>query len=111
MRSMRGRAAWPPPKASRLISTKRQNSSKDRKSTRLNSSHITISYAVFCLKKKKNTPSKHGETPFSAPFYNSINDTMHVYRDVYLSRPLKSLSASPRRNATLRSHYELATPL
>ena len=26
--------------------------SKDRKSTRLNSSHITISYAVFCLKKK-----------------------------------------------------------
>src|SRR5437773_4058174 len=28
---------------------------KDRKSTRLNSSHITISYAVFCLKKKRNT--------------------------------------------------------
>src|SRR5437667_6684566 len=27
----------------------------DRKSTRLNSSHITISYAVFCLKKKKTT--------------------------------------------------------
>src|SRR5471032_3533437 len=26
----------------------------DRKSTRLNSSHITISYAVFCLKKKNN---------------------------------------------------------
>src|SRR5215468_9791926 len=28
-------------------------SCEDRKSTRLNSSHITISYAVFCLKKKK----------------------------------------------------------
>src|SRR5689334_23601435 len=28
---------------------------KDRKSTRLNSSHSSISYAVFCLKKKKNT--------------------------------------------------------
>src|SRR5437773_6063275 len=28
---------------------------RDRKSTRLNSSHITISYAVFCLKKKKLT--------------------------------------------------------
>src|SRR2546426_9058532 len=27
----------------------------DRKSTRLNSSHLVISYAVFCLKKKKNT--------------------------------------------------------
>src|SRR3712207_7585383 len=29
--------------------------SRDRKSTRLNSSHANISYAVFCLKKKKNT--------------------------------------------------------
>src|SRR5256885_9850591 len=29
----------------------------DRKSTRLNSSHLVISYAVFCLKKKKNLPS------------------------------------------------------
>src|SRR5256885_3382763 len=28
----------------------------DRKSTRLNSSHLVISYAVFCLKKKKKTP-------------------------------------------------------
>src|SRR5690348_18120285 len=28
---------------------------EDRKSTRLNSSHPSISYAVFCLKKKKNT--------------------------------------------------------
>src|SRR5439155_26697320 len=27
---------------------------EDRKSTRLNSSHVAISYAVFCLKKKKN---------------------------------------------------------
>src|SRR2546426_5982071 len=27
---------------------------QDRKSTRLNSSHLVISYAVFCLKKKKN---------------------------------------------------------
>src|SRR3712207_8312284 len=30
------------------------NNSLDRKSTRLNSSHANISYAVFCLKKKKN---------------------------------------------------------
>src|SRR5437868_9771554 len=28
---------------------------QDRKSTRLNSSHVSISYAVFCLKKKKHT--------------------------------------------------------
>src|SRR5688500_19717693 len=31
----------------------------DRKSTRLNSSHLVISYAVFCLKKKKNTNIKY----------------------------------------------------
>src|SRR5690349_23905333 len=31
----------------------------DRKSTRLNSSHVEISYAVFCLKKKKKRPVKH----------------------------------------------------
>src|SRR3712207_7654038 len=30
---------------------------EDRKSTRLNSSHANISYAVFCLKKKKNNQS------------------------------------------------------
>src|SRR5256885_6932547 len=33
----------------------------DRKSTRLNSSHLVISYAVFCLKKKKNTLSSSTE--------------------------------------------------
>src|SRR5947199_3691437 len=31
------------------------NGAADRKSTRLNSSHLGISYAVFCLKKKKTT--------------------------------------------------------
>src|SRR3712207_7747178 len=34
----------------------------DRKSTRLNSSHANISYAVFCLKKKKNTRCRHFAT-------------------------------------------------
>src|SRR3712207_7166119 len=32
---------------------------KDRKSTRLNSSHANISYAVFCLKKKKTLSANH----------------------------------------------------
>src|SRR6202035_4251842 len=32
----------------------RPHSGRDRKSTRLNSSHLVISYAVFCLKKKKH---------------------------------------------------------
>src|SRR2546430_15902800 len=34
-----------------------RDSDEDRKSTRLNSSHSQISYAVFCLKKKKTPPS------------------------------------------------------
>src|SRR5205807_4626181 len=39
----------------------------DRKSTRLNSSHLVISYAVFCLKKKKNTDDD----------INKLNDTIN----------------------------------
>src|SRR5256885_2886101 len=43
---------------------------EDRKSTRLNSSHLVISYAVFCLKKKKKISRLHvsvlmGNVPFS----------------------------------------------
>src|SRR5258708_17841960 len=41
----------------------------DRKSTRLNSSHQIISYAVFCLKKKKNTQT-----------YDMLSDTRHEQR-------------------------------
>src|SRR3712207_6868510 len=40
---------------------------RDRKSTRLNSSHANISYAVFCLKKKKTTYTK-----------SSLNDCSHT---------------------------------
>src|SRR5438067_10040683 len=40
----------------------------DRKSTRLNSSHVSISYAVFCLKKKKKAIA------FSRPVANLTND-------------------------------------
>src|SRR5258708_14463314 len=36
---------------------------RDRKSTRLNSSHQIISYAVFCLKKKKYSRTVTGRTP------------------------------------------------
>src|SRR5260221_7582772 len=48
---------------------------KDRKSTRLNSSHTVISYAVFCLKKKKikkqnQKPGEHGENPCHLAFHS-----------------------------------------
>src|SRR5260221_6961084 len=39
--------------ASRRQEPDRRDAARDRKSTRLNSSHTVISYAVFCLKKKK----------------------------------------------------------
>src|SRR3989475_6406592 len=48
MDASNSRNAWAGSFASRSISARR-----DRKSTRLNSSHSQISYAVFCLKKKK----------------------------------------------------------
>src|SRR5205814_9919531 len=44
----------PPPRA-----PVRLRGRPDRKSTRLNSSHLGISYAVFCLKKKKNKIKHH----------------------------------------------------
>src|SRR3712207_8711940 len=41
------------------------NSPADRKSTRLNSSHANISYAVFCLKKKKKKNIRYTERTYS----------------------------------------------
>src|SRR5204863_2833470 len=65
-RRVRDRAAWgrPParrfggdPRAAARAEVHSQHGQRDRKSTRLNSSHVEISYAVFCLKKKKKTKS------------------------------------------------------
>src|SRR5262245_63954450 len=47
----RASAGDPCPQAAALREARRR---RDRKSTRLNSSHLGISYAVFCLKKKNN---------------------------------------------------------
>src|SRR5689334_24721664 len=41
---------------------RRRRDGGDRKSTRLNSSHSSISYAVFCLKKKKNKKTNYLST-------------------------------------------------
>src|SRR5439155_21177278 len=53
------RRNWQTVVSRRVVWTQRSNGTRlfvrdsDRKSTRLNSSHVAISYAVFCLKKKK----------------------------------------------------------
>src|SRR2546427_2188847 len=65
----RGQAREPPrepayrpgqdgPLVPRLHDPDRRSALRDRKSTRLNSSHSQISYAVFCLKKKKKKRNK-----------------------------------------------------
>src|SRR5438034_3609800 len=46
----------------KLLGQSCSRSSADRKSTRLNSSHTVISYAVFCLKKKKKTTQRKSAT-------------------------------------------------
>src|SRR5256885_10684924 len=57
----------PPPYRARLTAHantagRKGGGSTDRKSTRLNSSHLVISYAVFCLKKKKNVHDRSSDS-------------------------------------------------
>src|SRR5256885_4408866 len=56
-RSLRstGRVRTPAPTWDVMTQSAGRTQARDRKSTRLNSSHLVISYAVFCLKKKKNS--------------------------------------------------------
>src|SRR2546426_4821259 len=58
----------PPPAQNPQLLTSCEYASRviqsDRKSTRLNSSHLVISYAVFCLKKKKNRQKNMHELPY-----------------------------------------------
>src|SRR5438132_10139992 len=52
----------------------------DRKSTRLNSSHTVISYAVFCLKKKKKKTNKQTYRTVDSnknPTYQAANNAIH----------------------------------
>src|SRR3712207_8419702 len=49
----------------------------DRKSTRLNSSHANISYAVFCLKKKKNKTENSSQTTTHATDPRTTHPSLH----------------------------------
>src|SRR3712207_7430975 len=72
---------------------------QDRKSTRLNSSHANISYAVFCLKKKKKSnnmtfshqtfiPLTSTHTPHFASTYISLHPASISSSSIYLSSTL-----------------------
>src|SRR3712207_581914 len=69
----------------------------DRKSTRLNSSHANISYAVFCLKKKKKT---HAHTYITRSFnlFFFFNDTATT--EIYTLSLHDALPISPHVNAS-----------
>src|SRR5690606_41504172 len=51
---------------------------RDRKSTRLNSSHVKISYAVFCLKKKKNISTNDAHRPKQSDLTITTNTRQHM---------------------------------
>src|SRR5438874_5706615 len=68
-----------------VVGPRRQAPSRDRKSTRLNSSHVEISYAVFCLKKKKTTNS-----PRPQPYSLSITTHCHVSSTHLDSNPART---------------------
>src|SRR5256885_3924445 len=64
-RAVRVREALPV-SALRRHAAARRRADTDRKSTRLNSSHLVISYAVFCLKKKKKHTSDSNQIEVDA---------------------------------------------
>src|SRR5260221_7618508 len=71
-----------------------EDSNEDRKSTRLNSSHTVISYAVFCLKKKKT----HGFRKTLKTRYTKLTITLNLRRNTTCnirSKQLHKTSTDP----------------
>src|SRR3712207_7765943 len=65
------------PRSARPLPHARGRRARDRKSTRLNSSHANISYAVFCLNKKIDHLDR-GFFSFPARFGFSLHDTFRI---------------------------------
>src|SRR2546429_1360431 len=89
-------SSWPPESCPTPAVLRRQR--RDRKSTRLNSSHGYISYAVFCLKKKK-TDTAHGSWPtftYMAIFCPAIPDiSVRLLRTTTRARLNCTISNTP----------------
>src|SRR5256885_11126307 len=64
--------------------SRRSTSAIDRKSTRLNSSHLVISYAVFCLKKKKSERLQETELQSRGVFTDDDRCIREVHRCIKL---------------------------
>src|SRR5205807_684373 len=106
-------------------------SCEDRKSTRLNSSHLVISYAVFCLKKKNDNPNalrdyfrdigrmvlaaegrkandSHADCYqyFCVPEYGTANGRLHFHA-VHFMRTLPTGSVDPNFGRRVRNRRQL----
>src|SRR5256886_13322345 len=96
----------PPPMIDAMVelATERHGiDEEDRKSTRLNSSHSQISYAVFCLKKKnKNPPYETTLSASAGPTSPSCSTSFSHYLSDFRI-PCVSSSAFPPSQAVLRT--------
>src|SRR2546430_3113459 len=83
----------------------------DRKSTRLNSSHSQISYAVFCLKKKKNIhPIPLLVTEYQGPSRPRQKSHIASYLVCACSRYLRALVLCAHTSRTLSAGYRDSVP-
>src|SRR5256886_12377766 len=76
---------------------------RDRKSTRLNSSHSQISYAVFCLKKKKK---KHNENNIENLIHDPQRDISHYIHTRYSHSVHLYMSVRSHDRGRLMALYE-----
>src|SRR6202165_2038852 len=97
---MAAKDQWPPPRNSVPPRC------KDRKSTRLNSSHPTISYAVFCLKKKNiiTVPNY----VFQIAMFAMVGGGLHTMSGTTAHRRrLSRISGAPARHSRVGQHFFL----
>src|SRR5256885_13009520 len=84
---------------------------RDRKSTRLNSSHLVISYAVFCLKKKKTKKqSRHQHFNYKRnsirPYARDTYPT-NLYIHTFVINELQPCDSTPRPHTCRLCHLHL----
>src|SRR5256885_13242273 len=88
------------------VSADRSGDELDRKSTRLNSSHLVISYAVFCLKKKKTILIHHNSESSPTPSLLVLAGPNAATHTIFFN--LRQHVASTATNFSYSRHPELS---